>query len=227
MDPEANDQVRGALARSGFAAVQPGEEPRGEALWAAVGGTRGLVEALLPGLSFLMVYTLTQNLLWSVAAPTLFAIGFILARLVTKTPVMSAVAGLIGIAASAGVALFSGRAEDNFLLGFVVNGLWIFAIVVSLILRKPLVGVLAVLLTGDSSWREDPASRRVSITATWMWLGVFAGRLGVQLPLYFAGAVSQLALAKLLMGIPLYAAALWITWLLMRAVHRGKELAAK
>jgi len=29
------------------------------------------------------------------------------------------------------------------------------------------------------------------------------------------------------MGIPLYAAALWLTWLLMRAVYRGRETASE
>jgi len=80
---------------------------------------------------------------------------------------------------------------------------------------------------GDESWRSDPATRLVATSATWLWVGVFSARLTVQLPLYFAGQVSALALAKLLMGIPLYAAALWFTWLLMRAVYRGREQKAQ
>lgn len=223
MDASTNDALRSAVTQSAFGAVVPGEEPHADALWRALGGARGLVEALLPGIGFLVVYTWTQDLVWALAAPTAFAVGFILARVISKTPVMSAVAGLIGILASAMVALLSGRAEDNFLLGFVVNGIWIAAIVISLLIRRPLVGVVAALLTGDTNWRADIATRRVATAATWLWLGVFSARLAVQLPLYFAGAVSQLALAKLVMGIPLYAAALWITWLLMRAVYRGKE----
>jgi hypothetical protein len=35
--------------------------------------------------------------------------------------------------------------------------------------------------------------------------------------------VSTLAITKLMMGIPLYAAVLWLTWLLMRAVYRGRD----
>jgi hypothetical protein len=58
--------------------------------------------------------------------------------------------------------------------------------------------------------------------ATVLWIALFVGRLAVQLPLYFAGSVGALGVAKLVMGIPLYAAALWITWLLFRAVYQGK-----
>lgn len=218
-----SDRVAKALGESAFASVRPGEAPTGEALWAAVGRTRGVVEALVPGIGFLVVYTVTQNLVWAVSAPLLLALTFIVARVLQKSPVMPAFAGLVGIGASAGVALWSGRAEDNFLLGFVVNGLWVLGLVVSLALRRPLVGVVAGMLVGDESWRSDVATRRVATSATWLWVAVFSARLAVQLPLYFAGQVSALALAKLLMGVPLYAAALWFTWLLMRAVYRGRE----
>ncbi len=224
--PESN-RVAQALGDSAFGSVKPGETPTGEALWSAVGRTRGVVEALLPGIGFLVVFTLSQNLVWALSAPLVVAVAFILARLIQKSPVMPAVAGLVGIVASAGVALWSGRAEDNFVLGFLVNGLWILALVISLLARRPLVGVVAGVLVGDESWRADVATRRVATSATWLWVGVFSGRLAVQLPLYFAGQVSALAVAKLLMGVPLYAAALWFTWLLMRAVYRGRDVGAQ
>lgn len=218
-----DDRLANALGDSAFGSVRPGETPTAQALWKAVGQTRGVVEALIPGIGFLSVYTLTQNLVWSVAAPVGLAALFILARMVQRSPVMPALAGLVGVGASAGVALFSGRPEDNFLLGFVVNSLWVVGLVVSLILRRPLVGIVAGILTSDATWREDSATRRVATSATWLWVGVFGGRLAVQLPLYFAGDVQAVAVAKLVMGIPLYAGALWFTWLLMRVVYRGRE----
>lgn len=227
MGTPESDRVAKALGESAFASVTPGEAPTSEALWAAVGRTRGVIEAVVPGIGFLVVFTLTQNVVWSVSAPLVVAVIFILARLIQKSPLMPAVAGLVGIGASAGVALWSGRAEDNFLLGFVVNGVWVVGLLISLAVRRPLVGVVAGVLVGDESWRSDPATRLVATSATWLWVGVFSARLAVQIPLYLAGEVSALALAKLLMGIPLYAAALWFTWLLMRAVYRGREQKAQ
>jgi hypothetical protein len=207
-----------AVASSRLGALAVGEKPTGQALWAAVGKSRGVAESLTPGVGFLSVYTLTANVLLSVAAPVVLAVVFIVLRVAMKSPVAPAIAGLLGITASASVALLSGRAEDNFLLGFGVNGLWIAALIISLVARRPLTGVLFSLLQGASLWRDIPAIMHVSVLTTVMWVGIFGLRLVIQLPLYFSGEVGALALAKLVLGIPLYAAGLWFTWLLFRPV---------
>lgn len=198
-----------------------------EALWQAVGKTRGLVESLAPGLGFLITYTVTGELVLSVGAPVVLAVVFILVRLVQRTPVMPAVAGLIGIAASAGVALWSGRAEDNFILGFVVNGLWLGVLLVSLLVRRPILGFLAGALAGDPHWRSQPGTRRIATVATWLWAGLFGLRLLVQVPLYLSASIGALAAAKLIMGLPLYAAWLWVTWLLYRAVYGSRATSTR
>lgn len=216
-----------AVAKSAFAAVKPGEKPEPGALWAAVGKTRGVVEAVVPGVGFLVVYTITGDVVWSVSAPVVVAVLFILARLLQRSPTMPAVAGLVGIAASAGVALFSGRAEDNFLLGLVVNAVWVVGLLVSVALRRPLVGVIAGVLSGDSVWSSSVATQRIALLTTWMWIGVFSLRLVVQVPLFLAGEVATLAITKLVMGVPLYAIALWFTWLLLRAAYQGRDTAAQ
>lgn len=222
---EADDreQLRASLAeaarRSGFGLVQPGERPTAHALWAAVGGVRGLIESLLPGFLFLIVFTITQEVAPSVLVPAGVAVLFVVVRAVTRSPVMPAVVGLVGIALSAALALATGRAEENFLLGFVINAVWLAALLVSLLARRPLVGVIAGLLTGDREWRADPAKRTVLTVTTWLWVGMFALRLGVQVPLYLAEQAGALAATKLVMGVPLYAAVLWVTWLMVRAVY--------
>ena len=222
-----HNHVAGALGGAGFGAIKPGETPTVEALWQAVGRTRGLVESLAPGLGFLITYTLTGELVLSVGAPVVLAVGFILVRLIQRTPVMPAVAGLIGIAASAGVALWSGRAEDNFILGFVVNGLWLGVLLVSLLVRRPVLGYLAGALAGDPQWRSQPGTRRIATVATWLWAGLFGVRLLVQVPLYVSASIGALAGAKLIMGVPLYAAWLWVTWLLYRAVYGSRAASAQ
>lgn len=209
-----------AARRAGIGQVAPGEAPSARALLAAVGGVRGLIESILPGLAFLVVYTITQQLLPSVLIPLVVALGFVLVRAVTRSPVMTAVAGVLGIAVCGALALLTGRAEDNFVPGFFINGISITVLLVSLAVRWPLIGVIAGLLTGEGgAWREDRAKRRVMTVATVLWAGMFALRLAVQLPLYFAGATEWLAGTKLLMGVPLYAVMLWVTWLLVRAVY--------
>lgn len=223
VDPPAEVDLREAFAaaaqRSGFARVAPGERPTAHALWGAVGGVRGLVESLLPGFLFLVVFTITGEVTPSVLIPLGLAVVFVVIRAVMRSPIMPAVIGLIGIALSAGLALFTGRAEENFVLGFVINGVWLIALLVSLAMRRPLIGLITGLLTGDHEWRSDPAKRSVLTVTTWLWVGLFSLRLGVQLPLYLSEQAAALAATKLLMGLPLYAAVLWVTWLMIRSVY--------
>ena len=221
-EPTPSKQMAGALNGAGFGAIKPGETPTVEALWQAVGKTRGLVESLAPGLGFLITFTVTGELVLSVAAPVALAVLFILVRLSQRSPLMPAVAGLIGIGASAGVALWSGRAEDNFVLGFVVNALWLAVLSVSLLVRRPILGYLAGALASDPGWRSQPRTLRIGMVATLLWLGLFGLRLLVQVPLYLSASIGALAAAKLVMGLPLYAAWLWVTWLLYRAVYGSR-----
>lgn len=220
-DPNLVDAAAAAAKRSGIGKVTPGEAPTGSALLAAMGGIRGLVESILPGFAFLIVFTITGELLPSVLIPIGISVVFVLARLVTRSPYASALVGVLGIALSAGLALLTGRAQDNFVFGFIINGVFLAALLISLAARWPLIGVIASLITSEGSdWRADTAKVRVAVISTVLWCGLFALRLGVELPLYFAGNTQALAALKLVLGVPLYAAMLWVTWLLVRTAWR-------
>lgn len=222
--PSVRESLATAARKAGIGQVTPGEAPTGVALLAAIGGVRGIVESILPGLLFLIVFTLSQTLLISVLVPVGVATVFVLWRLISKTPVTSAIAGLIGIGASALLAIISGRAVENFVLGFYVNAAWIVALTVSLLVRWPLIGVIVGLLRSEGTqWRADKAQFRVATITTTLWLTLFSARLIVQLPLYFAGEAQWLATSRLLMGLPLYAAVLWVTWLLVKAGYSPRN----
>lgn len=216
---ELREALAAAAKKSGFGRVAPGETPTAHDLWSAVGGVRGLIESLLPGFLFLVVFTVTSDVVPSVLIPVGVAVLFVLVRAITRSPILPATIGLVGIALSAGLALWSGRAEENFVLGFVINAVWLVALLVSLAIRRPLIGVITGVLTGDSGWRNDAAKRTVLTVTTWLWVALFALRLGVQVPLYVTEQTAALAATKLLMGLPLYAAVLWVTWLMIRAVY--------
>jgi hypothetical protein len=215
--PSLSQTFADAAKRAGIGQVTPGETPTAASLLRAIGGVRGLVESLLPGLAFLVIYTVTKDLTPSVVAPVVVAVAFIVVRAVTRSPVMPAVTGLLGVAVSAALALFTGRAEDNFLPGLIINAVSLVVLLASIIARWPLIGVIVGLLTGDATgWRGDRAKFRVVLVATWCWVGLFALRLGVEGPLYLAGQATALGSVKLILGVPLYAAMLWVTWLLVR-----------
>lgn len=223
--PSFSDAVAAAARRSGLGHVTPGEAPTAGALLAAVGGIRGLVESILPPLLFLVIFTLTQQLVPSVLAPLGLALVFIVVRIVSRQAVLTAVVGALGVGLSAGLALLSGRAEDNFLPGLIINVVLLLAMLVSLAVRRPLIGVMVGLMTGDPTWRADAAKRRVAVIVTILWAALPALRLAVELPLYFAGDAAGLAAMKLLLGLPPYAILLWVSWLFIRSAWSGASAA--
>lgn len=218
--PTFRQSLGEALRKSGLGQVAPGEVPTAKSLLAAMGGVRGLVESILPGLGFLVIYAATNNVPLAVLAPVVLAVVFVIIRLVTRTPITQAFAGIAGIAISAILALVSGKAENNFLPGIIINVVSLAALLTSVAVRWPLIGVIVGFLTNEpTAWRTNKAKRRVLYLATWLWAGLFAVRLVVEVPLYFAKQIEWLGGTKLLLGVPLYAALLWVTWLLVRAVY--------
>lgn len=211
----------GALARNAAVArVAPGEIPTAASLLAAVGGIRGLIESILPSLGFLILFTTTGQLLVSVLVPVGIAVVFVLARIISRTPVLQAVIGLLGVGVSAALALITGRAEDNFLPGLIINIAYLLVFLASVIARYPLIGLIVGAVAGEGlAWRRDRAKLRVLTVATLLWAGLFALRLAVQVPLYLAREAEWLAGAKLALGVPVYAVVLWVTWLLVRTVY--------
>ena len=225
-EPSFRDALSAAARKSSLGKVPPGETPTAGALLAAMGGARGLVESILPGLGFLVVFTITKDLLPSVLAPLGVSLVFIVLRLVMRQPVTTAIAGALGVGISAGLALITNDANNNFVPGFFINGGVALVMIVSLLARRPFVGLIVSLLLNDDDWRANPAKVRVAVIATILWTALSLLRLAVQLPLYLAEATEALAATKLVMGVPLYAALLWVTWLLVRTAWRAREAPA-
>jgi hypothetical protein len=232
-DPTFAEAFQLALGKAGFARVKPGEMPSGKDLIAAVGGIRGLVESILPGLAFLVAFSVSNivlkspdYLIWSVGVPVILCVVFVVARVVARQPLRSALTGVVIAALTAGLALITGRAQDSFLPGIIINSVSLVVFLVSIAVRWPLIGLIAGALTNDlTGWRSDRAKRKVLTIASWLWVGLFAIRLGIELPLYFASLTDWLAGAKLLLGAPFYALLLWVTWLLLGTVFASAPVA--
>ena len=72
---------------------------------------------------------------------------------------------------------------------------------------------------------DDRLLKRAYMTITALWVGVFALRLLVQVPLYLSDQVAWLGTARLLMGIPFWALAIWVSYLIVATpMHRHREL---
>ncbi len=224
-DTEAADALAAALGnaakKSGLGALAQADQPNGRVLLQAIGGIRGILEATIPGLLFLIFYTVTRNLPLALGVSVGVAAIFTVLRLVQRTPVSSALGGLVAAGASAVLALLTNRPEDNFVLGFFTNGGYAAALLISIAVGWPIIGLISGYLMGEgTAWRGVALKRRVFAVLTLCWAGMFLLRLAVQVPLYLAGNVEWLAATKLIMGIPLYAPLLILTWLVVRAVYR-------
>jgi hypothetical protein len=187
----------------------------------ATGGPLGMAETALPAVAYIVAYTASgSDTNTSAIVAVAIALVLAIARLVRRESPRHALSGLFGVAVAAFIAAKSGKAENFFLPGLLLNAAYASALLISILVRWPLVGVVVTKLDGEgNAWRDDPLRVRAFRRATWMWVGMFAARLLVQLPLYLAGAVVALGVARTAMGLPGMALFFWLTWLLVRGVR--------
>ena len=185
----------------------------------AIGGIRGLIESIAPAFVFIVLFQVTKDLNLSLIASLAVAGVAVVIRLVQGTALTQALAGVFGVAIGAYWAYRTGAPQDYFLPGLITNAAYLLAFLISLAVRWPLIGVGVALLRGEgTAWRQAPSLRKRYYAATWLWVGLFAVRLLVQVPLYLAGdsGVSALGTARLIMGTPLFGLVLLFTWMLVR-----------
>lgn len=182
----------------------------------AIGGWRGMIESVAPGLVFVVVFVAVREIMPAVIASVSVAVIATIARLVQRTPVTQAVGGLLGVGIGAVWAWRSGEAQNFFAWGLLTNAAFAVGVTISIVARWPVVGfIVATLFQRPHTWRQDPVLLRRYTLASWLWVGAFVLRLAVQLPLYLGGEAGWLGAARLIMGLPLWALVLWVTWVLV------------
>ncbi|WP_285724179.1 DUF3159 domain-containing protein [Psychromicrobium xiongbiense] len=188
----------------------------------AVGGWRGLAETILPGLVFLVVFVSTQDLTPSLIGAVAVGAVFTVWRLLQRGPILQAFSGLVGIVICAIFARTTGNALDYYVPGFWTNVVSIVVVVLTIVLRWPITGLVFGFIRGENvQWREQPLRLRAYTLAAWVVAALFVLRLVVQLPLYFAQNLAALGATRLAMGVPLYALALWLAWMVSRPAARS------
>ena len=212
---------------------------------AALGGWRGVTESVAPTLVFVLVLAARPSALLAALGASLALSALALAaRLLRHEPPTQAVGGAALAALSAAWAWHSGSATDFYATGLLVNAAWLAGSLASLALGWPVVGLAingvqalagatgagqddAPAPRGDQApapwaWRTDPGLRHLNRRyrlGTWILAAMFATRLAVETPLYLAGATGPLGVARLALGVPLFALTLWLVWLLVGPAH--------
>lgn len=197
----------------------------------AVGGWRGVIESAAPTLVFVVVMAVRPSALVAALAASLAVSGAALAaRLAQRQGLTQVLGGAVLAMVSAAWAWRSGEASNFYATGLLINAAWLAGCLLSLAAGRPLVGILMGLWRAaaggsdadDAVRSEDAAARaaehRRHRAATAVLAAMFALRLAVEVPLYLAGAagVGALGVARLVLGLPLFALTAWFVWLLVR-----------
>lgn len=196
-----------------------------ESMLAAAGGPLGIAESTLPAVAFVIAVTASgQDIRLSAIIAVAIAAVFALARIVRRQTPIYALSGVIGVAIAGWIASRTGKAENFFLPGLLMNAGYAAAFLVSIVVRWPLVGVIfAGLSQSGAAWRKDPVRLKAFTRASWIFVVLFLLRIAVQLPLYLADALVALGTARVAMGLPLFIVGLWLTWLVLRGTE-GRRL---
>lgn len=233
-----NDSVRTGADQSASGLGALGAE-RFDAV-SAVGGWRGVLESAVPILVFVVILAVAPTALTTALVASLTVSGVaLLARLAQRgrrRDLKQVAGGALVTVLSAVWAWRSGQASNFYATGLVINAVCLLAFLGSLLLRRPVIGVLMELWHptsgGDdespasgSSWRTDPARagiRRRYAIATGVLAAVFVLRLLVEVPLYLAGesALWALGVSRVVLGLPLYGLGIWFAWLIVQPSSR-------
>lgn len=191
-----------------------------------MGGVSGLVYASVPTFAYVIanaIVGLTAAVVVAVGAGA----GLVALRLLRREPLQPAVSGLLGVVVAALIAYYTGSAEGYFLPGIWISLAMAAVFTASLLVRRPMVGVIWNLMRSagpDPGWRRDKAVLRAFDVATLAFVAVFASRFLVQDWLYDAGATGWLAFARIAMGYPLLALALLVVYWAVRRANRRRSL---
>ncbi|MFE9687066.1 DUF3159 domain-containing protein [Streptomyces sp. NPDC006285] len=173
-----------------------------------MGGMTGLVYMALPIVAFVLANS-AFGLVPAICTAVGVSLAISVARLIRKESLQPALSGLFGVAVASFVAWKTGSAKGFFLTGIWSNIALTLVFLVSVLVRRPLAGIVWGALNGTgTAWLHDKPSRRAYDIATLTLTAVFAARSIVWQYLYEDDRTGWLAAMRILMGYPLLALAL-------------------
>jgi hypothetical protein len=188
-----------------------------ETVLKALGGKKGLIDSGLPAVIFLVTFNLRNNLREAIIAALSLSIVLAIFRLVKKDTIQHSISGILGVLICAYFANRSGNASDFYIPKLLTNLAYGTAYLVANLVGWPLMGIVLGPLLGENfEWRKNPQRKKVYIRASWIWVAMFFSRIAVQYPIYRSGNVNLLGTVNLAMGYPLFFAAAYGSWLVIK-----------
>jgi hypothetical protein len=210
----------------GSGARGPSREALRQQMIASIGGWSGAFITAIPTAVFVVV-NVTSDLRWAVIAAIGSALLLTGYRLARKQPTQQALSGLLGVLIAALIAARTGQARGYFLFGIWTSFAYAVPFGLSVLVRRPLIGLIWEFLdpTPAAPQRTRPWHRRRPLLLAYTWAtlaatAVFLARGIVQWRLYGDNATGWLAFARIVMGYPLYIAAVGFSFFVVTRARR-------
>ncbi|MEU6643120.1 DUF3159 domain-containing protein [Saccharomonospora sp. NPDC046836] len=196
--------------------------PARESLASLLGGRKGALDASLPPAAFVVGWLVSGSSIgWGAATAIALSAGVCAFRLLRGDKARAVVVSLAAVVVAALIALYTGRAEDFFLIQLLTNVASALAWAASIVVRWPLLGVVVGFALGQKTrWRADPDLLRAYSRASWVWVFLqYTLRVLVYGSLWWAGEVLALGVARTVLSWPLIALTLAVSgWVLHRTL---------
>ncbi|MEU6484174.1 DUF3159 domain-containing protein [Streptomyces sp. NPDC046887] len=187
------------------------------ALFEAFGGLRGLVETVLPGLLFVTIYTINQDLHLSALAALGVSLVLLVLRLVRRDTMKHAFSGVFGIVFGVVFAMMTGNAKDFYLPGMLYTLGLALAYCVTALAGVPLIGlILGPVFKENLSWRtRNPGRKKAYTKASWAWGLILLAKCAILFPMYFWADTTKFGWVLIALKIPPFLLAVYLTWVFL------------
>ena len=183
----------------------------------ALGGKKGLIDSGLPAIIFLVTFNVRNDLREAIVAALSLSICLAIFRLAKKDTIQHSISGILGVLICAYCANRSGNASDFYIPKLLTNLAYGSAYLLANLVGWPILGIVLGPLLGENfEWRKNPERKKVYTRASWIWVAMFFSRIAVQYPIYRSGNVNLLGTVNIAMGYPLFFAAAYGSWLVIK-----------
>ena len=157
----------------------PGRELTAGALLQVFGGGKGLFDSSVPSAVFVLV-RLLASLNTAIVAAVVAGLLVVAVRRVRGEPLQQAFSGFFGLLVAVLISRSTGTGKGFFLPGILLTAISGVAFGISLLARRPAVGLaLAGFDERFAGWRDEPLLRRACSRATFVWMLSFFLRAAV------------------------------------------------
>ncbi len=188
----------------------------------SIGGWRGVLDSALPALAFIIANVIAglQPAIWAGIA---IAVVVFIVRLARKQSIQQAIGGLVAVGVCVFIASRTGEARGYFLFGIWRSALMAAALIGSVLIRQPVVGLVWHFLSPrEGNWRTDKRLMRVYSLTTLAWGASYALKFVVEGVLYQSHEATWLGVVRIGLGYPMTFGLVLLTFIVVRRV-RGES----